>query len=392
MDNNQNSDFASLLEESFIPQDNFAIGDKIKGRVVAITNENVFVDILGKTEATIDITEFLDENKTLTVKVNDHLEAYLLSRRGGEIVLTTKIGKNETNPELLKIAYQNKIPVEGQVSSLTKGGFQVNISGYKCFCPLSQIALKGSSNPEKYINKIYQFIIIEYGEKGRNIILSRKPILEEANDLLIETLKQKLKIETIVKGKITALKKFGLFVEVDGFQILIPRSEISWSRHTSSDVYQIGDEVSAKIISLDWDKNQVSASLKQLEPEPWGKIVNYQEGQEIEGKIINIIKNGAFIELEPGLEGFIPISKISSGQKIKRIEDILKISDKVKAKILNINQKEKRLSLELINDKSASADEKFYQNFLDEKKEVQESNLGTLFKEKFANLKKDLKD
>jgi len=347
-ENTESEDFKKLLEESLQIRDDFAIGDRIKGTIVYITDDVAFLNISGKSEAIIDSLELKDSNGNFLYEKGDEITVFVVSQKNGEIRTALKIGSGEINPELLYTAYKNDMPVEGMVTAEVKGGYSINVSGFRCFCPYSQIDIKISDDKLKYVNKSFTFKIIEYRENGKNIILSRKVLLEEVKKEKEDRLKTDLKCGDIVSGIISSRHDFGIFIDIGGVEALIPKSEISWSRTADMSGLHEGDEVKAKILSLDWDSNRITLSIKQTLEEPWSKIDRYQENQIINGKVVNIIAQGAFVEIEPGLEGFIHISRMSPVKKIKKPDEILKRNDLVSASILSIDQKNKKISLQLI--------------------------------------------
>ena len=348
IDHAEDEDFKKLFEESLKVRDDFNIGDKIKGTIVHISEECAFLDISGKSEAIIDKIELKDKDGNLIYKKGDEITVYVVSIKKGEIKTALKIGFGEINPELLLTAYRNNMPIEGIVTAEVKGGYNINVSGYRCFCPYSQIDIKASDDKLKYINKSYTFKILEYRENGRNIILSRKVLLEEARKEREDHLKNSLKCGDIITGIVASKHDFGMFINLDGVEGLIPKSEISWSRQSDLSRFKEGDEIKARIISIDWSSNKITLSLKQLTDEPWTKIKNYTENQIINGKVVNIIPQGAFIEIEPGMEGFIHVSKMSMTKKIKKPDEVLKRNESVSARILSIDTDSKKISLQLM--------------------------------------------
>ncbi|MCP4135723.1 MAG: S1 RNA-binding domain-containing protein [bacterium] len=343
-------DFEQMLEDSINRTDDFAVGDKVHGTVVFLDNENVFVDISGKSEAVIEISEFVDDDGNVAVKQGDTIEGYISSIGRGEIQLTSRLGKGQINTEVLQIAYESGVPVEGTIIGVVKGGYSVSLSGTRCFCPFSQIDSRAPEKPEDLIQSTFPFRIIKFEERGKNIVLSRRVLLDEERQLKEEELKKSIKEGDVVQGIVKTRRDFGIFVDIGGVEALVPKSELSWSRYSNPVSFKEGDEISGKILSIDWDKKRISMSVKQLSPEPWKNIVNYSEGQSVKGKIVNIIKSGAFLELEPGLEGFIHISRMSHVKRINKPEDVLSIGVVVNAKIVSIDNGERRVALELLTD------------------------------------------
>ncbi len=344
----KNDDFEEMLNKSLTNIDNFKTGQQLEGEVVYIDRENVFLDISGKSEAIIAVTEFTDKDGRISVKEGEKVTAFVVSTGGGEIELTTAIGKSRINIRLLEIAYAKSIPVHGTVKKLIKGGFSVSVSDLRCFCPLSQIDKKTPHQPEEYINRSFDFKIIRLENDGKNIVLSRNAILKEEKNRAINEMRNSVKAGDTVAGKVISIRDFGLFVDIGGIDALVPRSEISWSRFADINSFSEGQEVTAKILSLDWDNEKITLSIKQLQPEPWAHIDKFHTGNNYNGRITNIIKQGAFVELEPGLEGFIHISGMSKIKRVNNPEEVLTIGDTVNIKIINIDPENRKMSLELI--------------------------------------------
>jgi small subunit ribosomal protein S1 len=341
-------DFESLLEDSLTGADSFSTGDKVSGKVVFIDRENVFIDITGKSDAIIDIAEFRDTDGSCTVKEGDRVDAYIVSITSGEILLTREIGRGDVNFELLKFAHSNSIPVHGRISGEVKGGYTVAISSFNAFCPLSQVGIKPPAHPDELLNRTFSFKITQLEKNGRNIILSRRSLLEEVREEKAAELKKSLKVNDQLTGKVTSIQKFGIFVDIGGIDALVPRSEISRSRNVSPDSYKPGDEVTGSVISIDWESKKISMSIKQLMPDPWETIEKYQPGETVNGTVTNMIKQGAFVEIEPGLEGFIHISRMSRTKRVQKPEDVISINHNVNVRINEIKTDEKKISLELL--------------------------------------------
>jgi small subunit ribosomal protein S1 len=341
--------FEEMLEQSMNRRDDFPIGTRVEGTVVFTSNEFVFVDISGKSEAVISISEFRNDDGTLSVKVGETIQAYVVSRTAGEIHLTSSIGRGSSNPGLIQMAYQEAIPVYGTVLDTVKGGYSISVGGTRCFCPVSQIDLRAPSDPRALVGKSYLFKIIEYKEKGRNIIVSRSALLEEQRKITEEGLRQTLKEGDRITGKVSGIREFGIFVDIGGVEALVPKSEISWSRYSGTGGFKIGDMVEAAVKSINWENRRLTLSIRDLMPEPWDGIDNYETGQTITGRVVNIIKNGAFIEIAPGLDGFVHVSRMNFLKKINRPEEAVSLGGTVNARIVSINPGEKKISLELVS-------------------------------------------
>jgi small subunit ribosomal protein S1 len=219
------------------------------------------------------------------------------------------------------------------------------IDGVRAFCPVSQIDRKYSSNDADYLNKRFLFTVTEI--KSRDCIVSRRTLIERESRAAEETLKGKVSVGDIVKGKVTRIAEFGIFVDFGGIDGLVPRSELARSRSVSPEQFSVGTEVSVKIMSIDWAAKKFSLSIKETEKDPWDKPA-VSEGTEYKGTVTNIIKGGAFVEVLPGLEGFIPLSKMSYTKRVMNAEDIVTRGDEVSVKLISLDLKERRMTLELI--------------------------------------------
>ncbi|HON77386.1 MAG TPA: S1 RNA-binding domain-containing protein [Spirochaetota bacterium] len=346
-----NEDFEKMLEESLVKSDSFEVGDRVQGTVVLITQDSILIDISGKSEAVIDRTEFIDGNDEITVKRGDTIDAIVAALSGGEIRLTTKIGMGFLNRELVEKAYQEQLPVTGTVTGQVKGGYRVSISGITAFCPISQTGFQSPDNPEELINQSFEFMILEYREGGRNIIVSRRTYLEQKREQRLSEILTTVHVGDSIHGTVQSIQGFGVIVDLDGVEGMVPRSEISWSRSNDLSMFKKGDPVTAKIIAID-ENRRILLSIKQLSPEPWDNAGKYQKGQTLNGRITNTIKNGAFVELEPGLEGFIPVSKLSLLKRVANVEDVVRTGDMVNVRILDININDKKMLLELVTNEA----------------------------------------
>ena len=344
--------FADLFGEEDVTPKKLSPGQKTQATVVAISPDSIFLDVGEKSEGFLDRKELEDETGAVTVETGDTVEVYLLSSSPSEMLFTTKIGGGSTSRAHLEEAYRSSIPLEGFIKNEIKGGFEVTIAGnIRTFCPYSQMDLKRISDPEEYIGEHKLFKITEYGEGGRNIIVSRRVILEEEREEKREELKEHLQEGMTVKGKITSIKKFGAFVDIDGIEGLIPISEVGWSRTEDiNEVLTEEQDVEVVILKLDWEDERFSFSLKQALPDPWLDITKqFLVGSFHSGEVVRLAKFGAFVNLAEGIDGLIHISKLGGGRRINHPKEVVEDGQAVKVKIEDINQEEKRISLALVS-------------------------------------------
>ncbi len=342
--------FASLLEKSMSQTERLQRGRKITTKVISISGDLVYVAVGGKTEGVVALSEFLDDRGMCRIKVGDEIEAFFLSVEDGMKKLTTLVhGYSSVDLNALRDAYDAGLPVTGEVKQGVKGGFEVLVNGIRCFCPFSQIDLRGGREGNTYLGHSFPFRILKYEEDGRNVILSRKILLEQEKEEQREKLKASLSVGMKVNARVRSLQKFGAFVDLGGIDGLVPTSELSWGRMESpAEVLSIGQEVTAKIISLDWNRNRVTLSIKALQPDPWSAVSErYLPDSRVSGTIVRLAPFGAFMSLEPGVDGLIHISNLGAGRRINHPKEVVEVGQWVEAYILSVDPHDRKISLSL---------------------------------------------
>ena len=351
MEKEEDISFAELFEQSSqTPGARFSPGDRVNGTIVKISKETVFIDLGGKSEGTADLKEFLDEEGNPLVHEGEEIELRVSSVRRGIHLSRSIKARGAEALEILRDAQRNQIPVEGRVAAVNKGGFEVEISGMRGFCPISQIDLHYCEKPEEHVGQRYPFRITEMKERGRNIILSRRVLLQEEQEQKFQETLATLKPGLEVEGKVTRLMNFGAFVDIGGLEGLVHVSEISRARiGHPSEVLEPGQIVKARILKMETDQRgapKVSLSMKVLEPEIWDTGLPFREGEVIKGKISRLADFGAFVEVAPGVDGLVHVSEISY-QKVAHPNRILKEGETVEVLVLKIDEEKRRLSLSI---------------------------------------------
>lgn len=351
-DNVDNGDegksFAELFNESGAIQGRFSPGERVDAVVVKVTPEWVFIDIGGKNEGYLDIKEFSDADGNVAIREGETVRAYFLYSKNNEKLFSTKIGKGDAGRAFLEDAAQSGMPVEGLIEKEVKGGFEVRITGdVRAFCPFSQTGLFRTDAPADFVGQRMNFRIIEYKENGRNIIVSRRALLEEERAKNKELLKESLREGAVVKGTVVSLQKYGAFVDIGGIQALLPISEIAWGHVDDiSEKLSVGQEIEAAILKIDWANDKISLSLRSILPDPWDKAaVEFPIGMTLTGTVARLTKFGAFVTLSPGVDGLIHISRLGRGKRITHPSEVLKEGQGVEVKIENIDREAKRISL-----------------------------------------------
>jgi small subunit ribosomal protein S1 len=261
---------------------------------------------------------------------------------------TTRVGGGASGSSQLEEAWQSGVPVEGLVEKEIKGGYEIKLGGTaRAFCPFSQIALRRVDSPESLIGTRLTFIITDYVEKGRNIVVSRRSLLEEEQRRIKEDAQASVSEGMIVSGRVTSLQDYGAFVDIGGLEGLLPISEIAWSRVKDvREVLTVGQQVQVLIKSIDREKERISLSIKDTLADPWDQVVRqYPEGSFQNGVVSRLTTFGAFITLANGVDGLIHISKLGGGKRINHPREVLKEGEVLEVRVEAIDRAERRISL-----------------------------------------------
>ena len=340
--------FAELFNESGAVQGRFAPGERVDAVVVKITPEWVFIDIGGKNEGYLDIKEFLDAEGNVAIKEEETIRAYFLYSKNNEKLFSTKIGKGDAGRAFLEDAAQSGMPVEGLVEKEVKGGFDVRIAGdVRAFCPFSQTGLFRVDTPADLVGQRLSFRIIEYAENGRNIIVSRRALLEEERAKNKELLKESLREGALVSGTVVSLQKYGAFVDIGGLQALLPISEIAWGHVDDiAEKLTVGQQIEASVLKIDWENDKISLSLRSILPDPWDLAEReFPIGMTTTGVVARLTKFGAFVTLSPGVDGLVHISRLGRGKRISHPSEVLKEGQSLEVRVEKIDREAKRISL-----------------------------------------------
>ena len=346
-DSNAN-DLEKMYEQSFSGMGRFKPGQSLKTEIVSISQDCIFLQLSGKSEGVLDREELTDKEGQLTVKVGDQLQVFFLNAENGEMRFTSKISGDKAGPEMLEEAYREKIPVEGLVEKEIKGGYEIRIGETRAFCPYSKMGERRSDNPAEYIGKRLSFKIQEYKDNGRSILVSNRVIYEEARAERLEELKKTLHEGMVITGAIKSIQSFGAFVDLGGIEALLPVSEISRSRvEDIKAVLSVGQEIQASILQIDWRNERISLSMKSLLADPWETAKEkYPVGSKHTGKVVRLADFGAFVSLEPGIDGLMHSSEISKANSYGASrESAIKLGQTVSVEILGVDQPNRRISL-----------------------------------------------
>ncbi len=361
---NEEGSFAEMFEQSMVGKTQLEPGQKISATVLQIGKEWIFLDVGRKGEGVLDAKELLDDEGNLTVSVGDQVSAYFISRKGGELRFTTRLGSGSSGTAQLEEAWRSEIPVEGRIEKEVKGGYEIKLPGnVRAFCPFSQLGLRRLDNSDEVIGDSLSFRITQFDERGRNIVVSHRMILDEERRQQREELKKTLKEGMVVSGTITNIRDFGAFVDIGGLEGLLPISEISYGRvENIEEVLQVGQQLEVALKKCDWEKERFSFSLRDTLADPWSKVeTSYPAGSTHTGTVSRLAKFGAFVTLEEGIDGLMHISKIGGDQRIKHPQDVLKVGQQLQVTVEKVDLDEKRISLVPVRDKAGESEETSYE-------------------------------
>ncbi len=355
-----NGDFSPNNDENFAEEENFTalvdgslktpeVGEIIKGTVIEVRNDLVFVDINYKTEGYFPIGEAKDKEGNVTVNVGDEIYVMFVKiNQAGEVVLSKEKADKAKLWEMLQEAYEKGLPVKGRIVKRVKGGFEVDL-GTKAFMPGSHADVKPLENPDSIVGLDDHFKILKFSRQKLNVVVSRRDYIQEELNRRRRELLDSLKEGDVVEGKVKNITQYGAFIDLGGLDGLLHVSDMSYGKVSHpKEIVSVGDVIKVKVIRFDREKERVSLGLKQLKPDPWSTIKErYHEGQKVNGVVTNITKYGAFVEIEEGVEGLLHISEMSWSKKLRSPSEILSIGDRIEVVILSIEEKMKKMSLGL---------------------------------------------
>jgi len=370
-------------------------GQKITATIAGIAGNSIFLDVGGKNEGILDSSELLDEEGKVSVAIGDKVDAYFLRSSGGAQLFTIKLGGGK-NTGHLEEAWRNGIPVEGLVKEEIKGGFDITLGGsVRAFCPYSQMGMHRVADAgAEYTGLRMIFLITRFEENGRNIVVSARALIEQERERQKEVLQESLAEGATVQGKISSIRDFGAFVDIGGVDGLIPISEIGWSRvEDINEHLTLGQEVTAVIKKLDWKANRITLSLKETLANPWDAArERFTEGSIHTGTVARLTTFGAFVTLEPGVDGLIHISKLGGGRRINHPREVLEVGQEVEVKVEAIDNDTRKIGLApsdyVSSESTETAEKDEYKKFMatatPKKQEESMGSLGALLQSKLA--------
>jgi small subunit ribosomal protein S1 len=319
-------------------------GEIVKSKVLRVTENAVILDVGFKSEGSVPLDEFKEPPKP-----GDEVEVFLehLEDQEGAVVLSKKKADFMRVWEKIRQAHETDQPVQGTLIKKIKGGVVVSLMGVDAFLPGSQIALRRVPNIDELLGQSYEFKIIKLNKRRRNIVVSRRVILEHERAHKREHLMKELAVGQVRKGVVKNITDFGAFIDLGGVDGLLHITDMSYGRVSHpSEMVQIGAEVEVKILDIDWQRERISLGMKQLQSYPWQNVAEkYPVGTRVQGKVVSITNYGAFVELEPGIEGLVHISEMSWTRNVRHPSKIVSIGETIEAVVLKVDEKEEKISL-----------------------------------------------
>ncbi len=321
-------------------------GEIVKSKVLRVTDNAVILDVGFKSEGSVPLDEFKDPH---SLKEGDEVEVFLehLEDQEGAVVLSKKKADFMRVWEKIRVAHESDQPVEGTLVKKIKGGVVVNLMGVDAFLPGSQIALRRVPNIDELLGQTYEFKIIKLNKRRRNIVVSRRVILENERAHKREHLMKELAVGQVRKGVVKNITDFGAFIDLGGVDGLLHITDMSYGRVSHpTEMVTIGKEVEVKILDIDWQRERISLGMKQLQSYPWQNVAaKYPVGTRVQGKVVSITNYGAFVEIEPGIEGLVHISEMSWTRNVRHPSKIVSIGETIEAVVLKVDEAEEKISL-----------------------------------------------
>jgi small subunit ribosomal protein S1 len=347
-------DFAAMFAAS-VQTKRFENGQSIEGTIVAIGPEAAFVNVGAKGEATIALDELRNDDGAVEAVVGDRIQATVVSTTGG-IALSRRLQRGAATARQLEDAFRSGLPVEGKIDGQVKGGYAVSIARQRAFCPMSQIDIVRDTDPAVHEGRVYTFKIIEYRDDGHKFVVSRRALQEEEQRVRAAEVRRSIAPGAIVSGRVVSVRDFGAFIDLGGgVQGLLHVSEMGWSRVTdAAQVVTPGQDVTVKVLRVDGDK--IALGMKQLAADPWSAVPStYEVGQVRQGRITRLADFGAFVELEPGIEGLAHASTFAPTGRAGGWSTSLSVGMTGAFEILSIDLDKKRIGVALVEEGSSRA-------------------------------------
>ena len=331
----------------------FNPGEKVHGTILSVGTDFVVLDINSTMQGIVERTQWEPEGEQPVV--GEEIDAYFIEAQDGAARLALDIGgAGSAINQSVQQAYLSKLPLEGRIEKEINGGYEVTIAGQRAFCPFSQVGLhRREDSAESPIGRTMTFLVSEYDPREKSLVVSHRALLERERASKRDSLKAELKEGDIREGVVTSIMPFGVFVDVGGIEGLIPMRELSWDRSVKAeDLLKVGQGVKVSILSLDWEANRFSFSLRDTLENPWTEYAEeFGPGSYVTGTLVKLMPFGAFVMLKPGVEGLVPISRLGSGRRISHPQECVKEGEVLDLQIDTMDSETKRISLKVVDNR-----------------------------------------
>ncbi len=351
---NAHDDFAAMLNAGSASnyRRGFDPGEKVDAYVISTKGNFLILDVKAKNEGIVPISEITQDDGSMSVNPGDSIKVTFVGVQNGAFIFTTKNKTVAVGDSTIANAFATQMPIDGIVKAEQNGGYEITVAGQRAFCPFSQINLFRKDG-EEYVGKKFTFLITTYeaDERGMNIIASRRAFLEAERAKQKADLFATLEEGQIIKGKVTRLMDFGVFVDLGGAEGLVPMRELSWQRGVKAeDICKTDDEVEVMVNAFDPETERISLSIKNLVPNPWTQfLAKYNVGDVLFAKIVRIEKFGAFAELIPGVDGLLSNGRLAQGKRISSPREVVNEGDSVEVQIETIDTEKNQVALKLMD-------------------------------------------
>lgn len=353
-------EFSALMSGGFAPaptqkRNDLEEGQQVSGKIVHIGEDNVFIDVGAKTEGYLSRREVSDAEGELQVSVGEELDVYVVRFTASGLELTRGLSQSSDAEVALQNAFDSRIPVEGKVASRNKGGFEVTVLGERAFCPISQIEMAYTEDPDVHLGQSYRFLVTRFEKKGKNldVVVSRAELEREERRAIQGETFATLEVGQVREGTVRKLMKFGAFVDLGGVDGLVHVSELSWDRvDNPAQVVQVGEQIKVKVLDIrnreaGPDKARISLSMKAAQGDPWEEALSkLSDGATVTGTVVRMEHFGAFVQLMPGIDGLVHISELSLS-RVRHPSDVIQIGQEVQVQVLSVDPIRKRISLSM---------------------------------------------
>jgi small subunit ribosomal protein S1 len=391
-------EFEQLLDESFAANAGVASGEKLEAEVVSIDKTWVYLDLGARAEGLLPREE-VERDGELTVTAGQVLTVLTTGTKDGAVLCALKLGtagaaaRGQDNAEALAAlqdACESEMPVEGTVKEVNKGGLTVSVMGQRAFCPVSQIERGYCEDPSVHVGRTHAFLITRVEEGGRNVVLSRRRLLEREAEQQAQEVLATLAVGDVREGTVTSLQKYGAFVDVGGIEGLIHVSELSHTRiGDPSELLEQGQRIQVQVKEIDHVARKIALSLKALSPDPFRDVTaDLTSGTVLRGKVTRIAPYGAFVEIAPGVEGLVHVSRLAAGRRVNTPREIVQQGEEIDVLVLEVDTEARRIALERI-DEDAEAERQATEEFRRAEKPQQGGGMGTLGDLLADKIKKD---